>query len=87
MSAMKIFRFIVPVLLLLPACQQQENPVPTEPDPPVAPTPQLVVHTLHASTPGEDASRTRTQLDVMDDKKVLWTPHEKIAILSGHDIW
>ena len=81
---MRIFRYIVPLLLLLPACQREENPVtPDAPEPPVTPAPQLVEHTLYASTPGEDAPQTRTIVSPYDDNKILWSAHEKISILSG----
>lgn len=72
---MKIFRYIVPFLLFLPACQREGSPV--------SPVPELVEHTLYASTPGEEAPQTRTQISVLDDKIVLWTAHENISILSG----
>lgn len=72
---MKNFRYIVPFLLFLPACQREGSPV--------SPVPELVEHTLYASTPGEEAPQTRTQISVLDDKKVLWTAHENISILSG----
>ena len=69
------FRFIVPLLLLLPACQQEKNPV--------SPSPQLVEHTLYASTPGEDEPELRTVVSSANDKKILWSPRESISILSG----
>ena len=72
---MKIFRYIVPFLLFLPSCQREGSPV--------SPVPELVEHTLYASTPGEEAPQTRTQISVLDDKIVLWTAHENISILSG----
>lgn len=72
---MKIFRYIVPFLLFLPACQREGSPV--------SPVPELVEHTLYASTPGEEAPQTRTQISVLDDQIVLWTAHENISILSG----
>lgn len=78
---MRISRYIVPLILLLPACERQEGSVPTES--PVAPEPQLVEHTLYASTPGEDAPQTRTIVSPYDDDKILWSAHEKISILSG----
>ena len=49
----------------------------------MSPVPELVEHTLYASTPGEEAPQTRTQISVLDDKIVLWTAHENISILSG----
>ena len=73
---MRIFRYIVPLILLLPACERQEET-------PVTPEPQLVEHTLYASTPGEDAPETRTIVSPYDDNKILWSAHEKISILSG----
>ena len=63
------------------ACQREDNPA--TPEPPVTPSPQLVEHTLYASTPGEDAPETRTFVSSTDDKKILWSAHEKISILSG----
>ena len=74
---MRVFRHIVPalVLLLLPACRQQEVPViPEVTD--VPETPDLVEYTLHASAPG-----TRTVLDGNDDKKILWSEEESISVL------
>ena len=74
---MRVFRLIVPalVLLLLPACRQQEVPViPEVTD--VPETPDLVEYTLHASAPG-----TRTVLDGTNDKKILWSDEESISVL------
>ena len=74
---MRVFRHIVPalVLLLLPACRQQEVPViPEVTD--VPETPDLVEYTLHASAPG-----TRTVLDGTNDKKILWSEEESISVL------
>lgn len=65
-SAMKIFRYIVQVLLVFPACEQQENPV--------SPEPQLVEHTLYASTPGDDEPQTRTVISAADDKRFSGAP-------------
>ena len=72
---MKIFRYIAPILLLLlPACRQQEVPS----------APVLVEHILYASAaPGEEGPDSRTVLDGTDDKKILWSPGETISILSG----
>ena len=72
---MKIFRYIAPILLLLlPSCRQQEVPS----------APVLVEHILYASAaPGEDGPDSRTVLDVIDDKKILWSPRESISILSN----
>ena len=72
---MRIFRYIVPFLILLPACQRQERPV--------TPAVELVEHTLYASTPGADAPETRTMVNASDDEKILWTARESISILSG----
>ena len=57
------------VLLLFPACQRQECPV--------APVPELVTHTLYASTPGEEEPQTRTIVSVSDDKKILWSARRR----------
>ena len=68
---MKIFKHILPVLLaLLPACQRQEADS------------TLVEMTLYASTPGEDAPEARTVLDVINDRKILWSPGEYISIFA-----
>ena len=73
---MRIFRYIVPLILLLPACERQEET-------PVTPEPQLVEHTLYASTPGEDEPQTRTIVSPYNDENILWSAHERISILSG----
>lgn len=80
---MKTCRILTILFLGLLACQRQEQPVTPDPDPVTDPVPDLVKHTLYASTPGEDAPETRTQISVMDDKKVVWTAHESISILAG----
>ena len=72
---MRIFKFIIPFLILLTACQKQESPV--------TPEVELVEHTLYASTPDADAPQTRTIVDAFNDKKILWTARESISILSG----
>lgn len=74
---MKTFKSIPLVFLVLLACQREESPLPP------APEPQLVEHTLYASTPGEDAPQTRTIVSPYDEQKILWSAHEKISILSG----
>ena len=73
---MRIFRYIVPLILLLPACERQEET-------PVTPEPQLVEHTLYASPPGEDEPQTRTIVSPYNDENILWSAHERISILSG----
>ena len=78
---MRIFKFIIPFLILLPACQKQENQERQES--PVTPAVELVEHTLYASTPGEDAPQTRTIVSPYDANKILWSAHERISILSG----
>ena len=81
---MKIFRYIVPFLLFLPACQRHESPLTPEPSVETElPVQELVEHTLYASTPGEDEPQTRTTLDELNDRKVLWSNREYISILSG----
>ena len=75
---MKICSYIVPLLVLLAACQREESPVTPE-----MPVPQLVEHTLYASTPGEDEPATRTAVSALNDKKILWSAQERISILSG----
>ena len=72
---MKTFKSIPLVFLVLLACQREESPLPP------APEPQLVEHTLYASTPGEDAPETRTIVSPYDDDKILWSAHERISIL------
>ena len=68
---MKIFKHILPVLLaLLPACQRQEADS------------TLVEMTLYASTPGEDDPEARTVMDVINDRKILWSPGESISIFA-----
>ena len=49
----------------------------------MTPVPQLVKHTLYASTPGEDEPETQTIVSATNDKKILWSAHERISILSG----
>ena len=80
---MKNFKSIPLIILVFLACQRQEVPLPPTEEPGTDPVPLLVEHTLYASTPGEDAPQTRTQVYVMNDKKILWTAHESISILSG----
>lgn len=75
---MKICKYIAPLLVLLAACQREGSPVTSE-----MPVPQLVEHTLYASTPGEDEPATRTAVSALNDKKILWSAHERISILSG----
>ncbi len=75
---MKICKYIAPLLVLLAACQREGSPVTPE-----MPVPQLVEHTLYASTPGEDEPATRTAVSALNDKKILWSAHERISILSG----
>ena len=75
---MKICSYIVPLLVLLAACQREESPVTPE-----MPVPQLVEHTLYASTPDEDEPATRTVVSTLNDKKILWSAQEQISILSG----
>lgn len=75
---MRIFRYIIPVLLLLPSCQREGSLVTSE-----LPVPELVEHTLYASTPGEDEPATRTVVSALNDKKILWSDHERISVLSG----
>lgn len=77
---MRIFRYIVPLILFLPACERQEE-TPVTPEPPVQ---GLVMHTLKASTPGEDVPETRTYVSALDNNtKIFWSAKEKISILSG----
>ena len=70
---MKTCNPIIPLLLvsLLPACKQEEVPQ----------TPDLVEHTLYATLPGEEP--TRTVLDGDNDRKILWSANESISIFSG----
>ena len=75
---MKICKYIAPLLVLLAACQREGSPVTPE-----TPVLQLVEHTLYASTPGEDEPATRTVVSALNDKKILWSAHERISILSG----
>ena len=75
---MKICKYIALLLVLLAACQREESPVTPE-----MPVPQLVEHTLYASTPGEDEPATRTVVSTLNDKKILWSAQERISILSG----
>ena len=75
---MKICSYIVPLLVLLAACQREGCPVTPE-----TPVPQLVEHTLYASTPGEDEPATRTVVSALNEKKILWSAQEQISILSG----
>ena len=71
---MKTFRFLSLALLGLLACDRQE----------ISPSrPQLVEHTLYASTPKEDEQATRTAVSPLDENKILWSAHERISILSG----
>ena len=74
---MKTFKSIPLVFLVLLACQREESPLPP------APGPQLVEHTLYASTPGEDAPETRTIVSPYNEKKILWSARESISILCG----
>ena len=81
---MNPFKQIVPIVLvlLLPACQRQA--VPEETDVPEVPeTQELVEHTLYASTPGEE--ETRTVLDDADPyaEKILWSVGESISVLPA----
>ena len=76
-SAMKTFKSIPLVFLVFLACQREESLLPP------APEPQLVEHTLYASTPGEDAPQTRTIISPYNDEKILWSAQERISILSG----
>ena len=69
---MKICRHVVLFFIVLAACQREVSPVT-----------QLVEHTLYASTPGEDEPVTRTIVSPDNDKKILWSAHENISILSG----
>lgn len=80
-SIMKICRHVVLFFIVLAACQREVSPV--TPEQPVTPVPQLVEHTLYASTPGEDEPVTRTIVSPYDDKKILWSAHECISVLSG----
>ncbi len=74
------FRYIVPLILFLPACERLEETTVT-PEPPVQ---GLVMHTLKASTPGEDVPETRTYVSALDNNtKIFWSAKEKISILSG----
>ncbi len=75
---MKICKYIAPLLVLLAACQREGSPVTPE-----TPVLQLVEHTLYASTPGEDEPATRTVVSALNEKKILWSAHERISILSG----
>lgn len=75
---MKICKYIAPLLVLLAACQREGSPVTPE-----TPVPQLVEHTLYASTPDEDEPATRTVVSALNDKKILWSAQEQISILSG----
>ena len=75
---MKICKYLSILFLGLLACERQEMAVVTEPLPP-----ELVEHTLYASTPGGDEPQTRTLVSALDDNKVLWSAHERISILSG----
>lgn len=75
---MKICKYIVPLLVLLAACQREGSPVTPE-----TPVLQLVEHTLYASTPDEDDPATRTAVSALNDKKILWSAQEQISILSG----
>lgn len=75
---MKICKYIAPLLVLLAACQREGCPVTPE-----TPVLQLVEHTLYASTPDEDDPATRTAVSALNDKKILWSAHERISILSG----
>ena len=72
---MKKFRYIVPFLLCFSACRPQENSV--------GPEPELVKHTLYASTPVEDEPEMRTIVSPFNEKNILWSPNESISILSG----
>ena len=74
---MKTFKSIPLVFLVFLACQREESLLPP------APEPQLVEHTLYASTPGEDAPQTRTIISPYNDEKILWSAQERISILSG----
>ena len=74
---MKTFKSIPLVFLVFLACQRQEAPQSPSPEP------QLVEHTLYASTPGEDEPETRTIISPYNDEKILWSAHERISILSG----
>ena len=76
-SAMKTFKSIPLILFIFLACQREESLLPP------APEPQLVEHTLYASTPGEDAPQTRTIISPYNDEKILWSAQERISILSG----
>ena len=69
---MKTFRHILPLLiLLLPACQRQEE------------APALVEYTLYASMPSDEDPATRTVVDGTNDKKILWSARESISVLYG----
>lgn len=66
---MKIYRLIILLILVsLSACRREEIPEVNK----------LVKHSLYASN-----AATRTQLDVMDDRNVLWSARESISIFSG----
>ena len=72
---MKTFKSIPLILFIFLACQREESLLPP------APEPQLVEHTLYASTPGEDEPQTRTIISPYNDKEILWSAHERISIL------
>ncbi len=74
---MKTFKSIPLILFIFLACQREESLLPP------APEPQLVEHTLYASTPGEDAPQTRTIISPYNDEMILWSAQERISILSG----
>lgn len=69
--------FPLVMLMLLSACQQQEQPQIQEE------THRLVWHTLQADLPGDGTPQTRTVLDASDDTKILWGQRESISIFTG----
>ena len=76
-STMKICKYLSILFLGLLACERQEMAVVTEPLPP-----ELVEHTLYASTPGGDEPQTRTLVSALDDNKVLWSAHEQASSIE-----
>ena len=80
---MKTYKSIPLIILVFFSCQRQEATLPPEREPGTDPVPMLVEHTLYASTPLEDASQVRTQVSLENEKKILWSAHESISILSG----